>query len=201
VEEFDGDLRRHLFHRALHLLGSVCQSIGVDVDADPATPAAHVIAELQAPDRLLKLVPALWTLESDHKCVGCSQNRAVQRGYQDQRHQDDWNHDRGDEPRSHACTSQGNAQPALIPPLNPNCSFRQYDHLTRSVCRRPCNSYRDAAKNSFSRSLEVLYFDHISDWLLIDNYPILGRRFCAGTSAWLLSSCTARARIFGCEGP
>jgi hypothetical protein len=59
VEEFNGDLRRHLFHRALHLLGSVCQPVGVDVYSDPATPAVHVIAEFQVADRLLNLVPAL----------------------------------------------------------------------------------------------------------------------------------------------
>jgi hypothetical protein len=41
VEEFDRDLRRHFFHRALHLIGSVCKPVGVDVYSDPATPTAH----------------------------------------------------------------------------------------------------------------------------------------------------------------
>jgi hypothetical protein len=70
VEEFDGDFRRHLFQRTLHHFGSVCQPVGVDVYPDPATPSAHVIAELQAADRLLEFVPTFWTLESDHMCVG-----------------------------------------------------------------------------------------------------------------------------------
>jgi hypothetical protein len=72
VEELDRDFRWRFFHRTLHFLSGVCESVRVDVNSDPTSPAAHVIAQLKTSDRLLKLVPALWALKSDHKCIGAN---------------------------------------------------------------------------------------------------------------------------------
>jgi hypothetical protein len=69
LKELNGDFRGHFFNCALHFLGGVRQSICVDVNSDPTSLAAHVIAELEAPDRLLKLVTALRALKTDHKRV------------------------------------------------------------------------------------------------------------------------------------
>jgi hypothetical protein len=69
LKELDSDFGGHFFNCALHFLGGVRQSVRVDVNSDPTSPAAHVIAELQASDRLLKLVTALRALKTDHKRI------------------------------------------------------------------------------------------------------------------------------------
>jgi hypothetical protein len=46
LKELNGDFRRHFFNCALHFLGGVRQSVCVDVNSNPTSAAAHVIAEL-----------------------------------------------------------------------------------------------------------------------------------------------------------
>jgi hypothetical protein len=78
AEKLDGDLRGHLIQGTPHFLGGVCQSVRVDVDSNAASTAAHVSAQLETSDRLLKLMPALRALEFDQMRVahGAEQNNA-----------------------------------------------------------------------------------------------------------------------------
>jgi hypothetical protein len=66
VEEFDRDLGGHLVQGTPHFLSRICQPVRIDVDTNVAARAAHVIAELEASDRLFEFVSAARTLEFDH---------------------------------------------------------------------------------------------------------------------------------------
>ena len=68
--KLDRDPRRHRLNRTLHFLSDLCQPVRIDINSCPASPPAHVIAQLEAPDRLLELLPTLWALKSDHMGVG-----------------------------------------------------------------------------------------------------------------------------------
>jgi hypothetical protein len=66
AKEFDRDLRRFLVQGAPHFLNRICQPVRIDVDTNVAAWAAHMIAELEASDRLFEFVSAIRTLEFDH---------------------------------------------------------------------------------------------------------------------------------------
>jgi hypothetical protein len=72
VKKLDGDFRRHLVDRTLYFVGGVRQAICININSDPASLAAHMIAHLEARDRLFQLVPTLRALKSDHNgvCTG-----------------------------------------------------------------------------------------------------------------------------------
>jgi hypothetical protein len=70
MKKLDRDLRRYLVDRTLYFVGGVCQPICININSDPASFAAHVIAQLETRDRLFELVPAFRALKSDHNGVG-----------------------------------------------------------------------------------------------------------------------------------